>query len=89
MISERLRDFIDDWCGMDAEAADTAEMLHGLGGAYYRDWLPAELDEAIRRHEITPEYMSKRLGMHFDSQAALDRWLLERWEMWFAGPLPG
>lgn len=86
MLSERLRDFLDDWCGLDSEAAETAQMLRGPGGAYYLQWLPAELDQAIREHAITPELMSTRLGMHFEDQAALDRWLRQRWEMWFAQP---
>ncbi|WP_300608306.1 hypothetical protein [Trebonia sp.] len=86
MLSERLCDFLDDWCGLDGEAAETAQMLCGPGGAYYLEWLPTELDQAIREHAITPEFMSTRLGMHFEDQATLDRWLRQRWELWFARP---
>jgi hypothetical protein len=88
MLSERLREFIDVWCGPDADAEDTAEMLRGPGGAYYLDWLPGELGQAIRGREINPELMSSMLAMHFDDQAALDRWLRRRWEMWFAESYP-
>lgn len=89
MLSKRLREFLDDWCGLDSEATETAEMLRGPGGAYYVEWLPAELDQAIREHAITPEFMSRTLGMYFEDQAALDRWLRQRSQMWFATPRHG
>ena len=88
MLSERLRDFLEVWAGPDADAEDTAEMLRQPGGAYYLEWLPRELGQAIREREITPELMSSMLAMHFDDQAAVDRWLRRRWEMWFSQPYP-
>lgn len=88
MLSDRLRDFLEVWSGPDADAEDTAEMLRQPGGVYYLEWLPRELGLAIRQHEFTPELMSNMLGMHFEDQAALDRWLRRRWEMWFSEPYP-
>jgi hypothetical protein len=88
MLSERLREFLAVWAGPDADAEDTAEMLRQSGGAYYLEWLPDELGQAIREREITPELMSSLLAMHFDDQAAVDRWLRRRWEMWFSQPYP-
>lgn len=89
MLSERLREFLRVWSGPDADAEDTAEMLRGPARGYYIEWLPRELGQAIREREITPELMSSMLGMHFEDQAALDRWLQRRWEMWFSEPYPG
>ena len=89
MLSERLREFLRVWSGPDADGEDTAEMLRGPGGAYYREWLPRELGQAIREREITPELMSGMLAMHFADQATLDGWLRRRWEMWFSAPYPG
>ncbi len=86
MLSERLRDFLAEWCGLDSDANETAEMLRGPAGDYYRDWLPDELDRAIRGHEVTPKFMSERQNMYFPGQADLDRWLRERWDLWFAPP---
>jgi hypothetical protein len=88
MLSERLRDFLAEWCGLDSNAEETGEMLRGPAGAYYRPWLPTELDQAIRGHEITTELMSDRFGMYFPDQATLDRWLRQRWDMWFVPPAP-
>ena len=88
MLSERLREFLDVWCGPEADAEDTAEMLRRPGGAYYLEWLPRELGQAILQHELTPELMSNMLAMHFETQAALDTWLRRRWDMWFAEPYP-
>lgn len=64
-------------------------MLRGSGGAYYLEWLPRELGQAIREREITPELVSNMLAMHFEDQAALDRWLRQRWDMLFSRPYPG
>jgi len=89
MLSERLLDFLEDWCGLDSDPEDVAEMLRGPGGAYYLPWLPGELAQAIREHAITPELMSSMLTLHFDDQVALDRWLRRRWEAWFTQPYPG
>jgi hypothetical protein len=88
MLSDRLREFLAVWGGPDADAEDTAEMLRQPGGAYYLEWLPRELGQAIRQHELTPELMSTMLQMHFEDQAALDRWLRRRWQMWLAEPYP-
>jgi len=88
MLSDRLRDFLLVWSGPDADAEDTAEMLRQPGGAYYLEWLPGELSQAIRHHELTPELMSNVLEMHFEDQAALDHWLRRRWEMWFSEAYP-
>ena len=57
-------------------------------GAYYLEWLPRELSQAIREHELTPELMSNMLQMHFEDQASLDRWLRQRWQTWFSQPYP-
>ena len=64
MLSERLLDFLEDWCGLDTDAEDAAEMLRGPGGAYYLPWLPGELAQAIRERAITPELMSSMLTLH-------------------------
>jgi hypothetical protein len=88
MLSDRLRDFLEVWSGPDADAEDTAEMLRRPEGAYYLEWLPRELSQAIREHELTPELMSNMLQMHFEDQASLDRWLRQRWQTWFSQPYP-
>lgn len=88
MLSVRLREFLQVWCGPDADGEDTAEMLRRPGGTYYLEWLPRELGQAIHEHELTPELMSNMLEMHFEDQAALDRWLRRRWGMWFSEPYP-
>lgn len=86
MPSQRLREFLEGWCGLDADAEETAQMLDGPDGAYYRDWLPGELDQAIRGHEITPEFASTWLNLYFENQEAVDGWLRRRWDLWFRGP---
>jgi hypothetical protein len=89
MLSQRLLDFLEDWCGMDSDPEDAAEMLRGPDGPYYLPWLPGELAVAIREHAITPELMSNMVMLHFEDQEEIDRWLRQCWQTWFTQPYPG
>jgi hypothetical protein len=89
MLSERLRSFLAGWGDADAAPQEAAAMLRSPEGTAYRRWLPAELGAAIRSGELTPAVLTDLTSVRFQDQQAVDRWLRQRWSMWFAEPYPG
>jgi hypothetical protein len=88
MISERLRDFLLSWCNPDTQPEEVAEMLHDGSGAYYADWLEAELLAAARHGEFTPKSLERLTGLWFTGQSDVDAWLRQIWPMWFERQYP-
>jgi hypothetical protein len=89
MISERLSDFIKNWCNVDTEPEEVAQMLRRDSGAYYADWLEKELLDAARAGDLTPDSMSWLTNRYFATQSDVDGWLREVWPLWFSRPYPG
>jgi len=77
------------WCIPETRPEEVASLLHGPGGAHYRDWLRQELLAAARDTELNPETLSKLTGAAFDSQQDVRDWLRRVWPMWFAEQYPG
>jgi len=89
MLSQRLQEFIAEYCSPEIEPEYVAEVLRGPSGAHYRDWLPRELFTAVQSRELNPETMGDLTGVAFDGQQRIDDWLRTVWPMWFTEPYPG
>ena len=89
MLSERLREFLTTWCIPETGPEEVAAMLHGLTGAYYRQWLKPELLAAVRGKELTPELMTRLTGAAFRNEQDVQHWLRLVWSSWFLEPFPG
>lgn len=89
MISERLTDFLENWCGVDTRPEEAAEMLGSGSGAYYADWLEGELLGAARAGELTPKSLGQLTSRRFPAESDVDAWLRRVWPMWFGRPYPG
>jgi hypothetical protein len=89
MISQRLTDFLRNYCEVDEPPEEAAEMLRSGSGAYYADWLEGELLAAARGGELTPKSLGLLTNRWFAAQADVDAWLQQVWPMWFSRPYPG
>lgn len=89
MVSQRLRDFLLAWCNPETQPEETASMLGGKSGSYYRDWLESEMLAAAREGEFTPKAVARLTGLGFDDQREVDDWLRTVWPLWFSRPYPG
>lgn len=88
MLSQRLQDFLLNWCNPETDPAETARILRGAGAAYYEAWLPQELLAAAKARELTPESMAWHTGLGFADQEEVDGWLRTVWPMWFGTAFP-
>ncbi len=87
-VSDQLHDFLENYV-VDSSVEETADALHSPEvRRYYIDWLPYELLKAVNSKRITPRYMSEYLQLHFESQQDIDKWLRDRWTLWFDKPYP-
>jgi hypothetical protein len=89
MLSQRLQEFLSNWCNPETEPEYVADVLRGPSGTYYKDWLAQELLTAVQSRELNPESMAALTGVSFDDQQQLDHWLRTVWPMWFPEPYPG
>jgi hypothetical protein len=89
MISQRLRDFLQNWCNVDTPPERAAEMLRSGSGAYYADWLEDELLAAARAGELTSKLLRRLTSRWFEAQPDVDAWLRRVWPLWFERPYPG
>lgn len=88
MITNDLAEFMTEWCGMDADPDETSRMLRGPSRAYYLSWLPRDIEAAVRGGDLTPDVMQRLTGFVFTDQTDVDRWVREKWLLWFDGPSP-
>jgi hypothetical protein len=79
MVTERLRDFLQNWCDPDTRPDEVAEMLSSTSGAYYADWLEGELFAAAQAGELTPQSLDQLTGLWFPEQADVTAWLHRIW----------
>ncbi len=89
MISERLADFLRNWCNEDTEPEEAAKMLSSDSGAYYAGWLEGELLDAARAGELNPQSLGRLANRYFAGQLDVDAWLRQAWPIWFSRPYPG
>jgi|HubBroStandDraft_2_1064218.scaffolds.fasta_scaffold174749_3 hypothetical protein len=89
MISERLTYFLENWCDVDTEPEEVAEMLGSASGAFYSGWLEGELLAAARAGELTPQSLGRMTSRWFAAQSDVDAWLQQVWPVWFGRPYPG
>jgi hypothetical protein len=87
MMSERLQDFIRCWCNVDTSPEETAAMLKGESGTYYRSWLEAELLAAAQAG-LDPSELGFHTNRWFANQNDVDEWLAEVWPLWFGKTYP-
>ena len=89
MLSQRLQEFLSTFCNPETEPEYVADVLHGPGGQYYKDWLPQELFIAVQARELNPATMTTLTGVYFGDQQQVGDWLRTVWPMWFTEPYPG
>ena len=81
--TDRLKDFLTNWCNADADIGDVTRLLRKYPDYGFSLWLEDELRQAIRNREIFPELAEALTAIGFDDQAEVDAWLHDLWTTWF------
>ena len=83
MLSDRLKEFLEVWCGIDADPADILESLQDEPPTDFAVWLQDDLGAAIAGGDLTPEVLARLTGLRLRTADEADAWLRECWEQWF------
>lgn len=89
MVTDAVREILGTFATVDTEAGELAAVLNAAAPPEWRERFRAELADALRSGDLTPDAADDIMFRDFPDQAALDHWMRDAWAQWFPGePYP-